>query len=202
MVHMALVRHGITAWNKEGRAQGQSDNPLDEEGLEQAAAVAGRLAGERWDALYASDLQRARQTAEAIVAKTGLTEIYYDSRLRELSGGKIEGLTMAERIERFGSDWRTQELGMEKKEQAIARGAAVLELIASRHPDGRIIVVSHGALIRHALMGILPGLNVDELLDNTSVTEIRKDAGGWSCERYNCCLHLKTDAADGRETRV
>lgn len=72
MTRIGLIRHGSTAWNKEGRIQGHTDNPLDEEGLQQAEAIAERLSGEHWDYIYSSDLLRARQTAEVIAAKLGL----------------------------------------------------------------------------------------------------------------------------------
>ncbi|WP_337019427.1 histidine phosphatase family protein, partial [Oceanobacillus massiliensis] len=71
MTEIGLIRHGSTAWNKERRAQGSSDIPLDEEGLMQAKLVAERLSAEKWDVMYSSDLSRARQTAEAIADKTG-----------------------------------------------------------------------------------------------------------------------------------
>ncbi|QAY65319.1 histidine phosphatase family protein [Paenibacillus protaetiae] len=190
MTHITLVRHGITAWNKEGRAQGHTNNPLDEEGFRQAEAVAARLGAEHWDAVYSSDLLRARQTAETIAARAGNPPLYLDQRLREMGGGLIEGTTMAERIERFGHDWREKKLGIETKTSGMDRGGEVLEEIAAKHPDGRILVVSHGAIIRHALMKLLPDLNVDELLGNTAVTRIRKTAEGWQCDLYNCTDHL------------
>lgn len=66
MTKIALIRHGSTAWNKEKRSQGQTDNPLDQEGREQALLLAVRLSEETWDAIYASDLERASETARII----------------------------------------------------------------------------------------------------------------------------------------
>ena len=69
MTTIGFVRHGVTAWNKEGRAQGSSDIPLDEEGIEMAEHVANRLATESWDVIYTSHLLRAKKTAEIIAEK-------------------------------------------------------------------------------------------------------------------------------------
>ncbi|MGH8707202.1 MAG: histidine phosphatase family protein, partial [Burkholderiales bacterium] len=67
-----MIRHGETAWNAEGRVQGQTDVPLSSVGEAQARAVRDALAGERFIALYASDLARVRQTAAPAAALLGL----------------------------------------------------------------------------------------------------------------------------------
>ena len=72
MLHLMLVRHGETEWNAQRRYQGQSDTPLSELGVRQAKLVAERLAGREIDALYASDLMRAWETAQFIAKKSGL----------------------------------------------------------------------------------------------------------------------------------
>ncbi len=111
MTTIGFVRHGVTAWNKEGRAQGSSDIPLDEEGIEMAEHVASRLETESWDVIYTSHLLRAKKTAEIIAEKKPTVELYVDERLRELSGGQVEGTTEAERIQKWGESWRELELG-------------------------------------------------------------------------------------------
>ncbi|PTT82881.1 histidine phosphatase family protein, partial [Pelomonas sp. HMWF004] len=69
---LVLVRHGETAWNRATRIQGHTDIPLSELGLAQAQRLAGALADEPFSAIYASDLSRARQTAEALARPQGL----------------------------------------------------------------------------------------------------------------------------------
>ncbi|ADB49655.1 histidine phosphatase family protein [Conexibacter woesei] len=81
-----LARHGRTPYNDEGRFQGQGDVSLDETGLRQAAELAERAAGHDFAVLWASPLRRARQTAEAVAARTGLT-IQWDERLMETHTG-------------------------------------------------------------------------------------------------------------------
>src|SRR5882762_1657252 len=94
-VHLCLVRHGETAWNAEGRVQGQLDVPLSETGLEQARAVARVLSKETFSAIYSSDLTRARQTAQPI-ADLLKQEIFLKESLRERHYGAFQGMTYPE----------------------------------------------------------------------------------------------------------
>ncbi|MFF2911789.1 histidine phosphatase family protein [Paenibacillus sp. NPDC057934] len=187
---IGLIRHGSTFWNKEGRVQGITDNPLDEEGLEQAEAIAERLTGETWDYLYSSDLLRARQTAEAISRRLGMEIAGLVPGVREMDGGLIEGTNEQERVNRWGKDWKALDLGLESPDLAEQRGRQAIEELAERHPGKNVLIVSHGALLRNTLRGLIPGLDVNELLKNTSITRVVKTDGIWSCELYNCIEHL------------
>ncbi|WNS41161.1 histidine phosphatase family protein [Paenibacillus sp. MMS20-IR301] len=188
---IGLIRHGSTLWNKEGRVQGHTDNPLDEEGLRQAAVLAERLSKETWDYIYSSDMLRARQTAEVIAARLGLTLAGLIPGIREMNGGLIEGTTEDERIARFGSGWKTMDMQLESRELAQERGVKAIEELAGRHPGSNVLVVSHGAILRSTLMGLIPALDVSIMLKNTSVTCILKEHGGWTCELYNAAEHLQ-----------
>ena len=84
-----LIRHGQTTENIEGRLQGHFDSRLDETGLIQAEAAAVRLAGEQFDVIYSSDLQRARKTAEIIAAKLKM-DVIPMRELREWHLGELE----------------------------------------------------------------------------------------------------------------
>ncbi|MCW3794595.1 histidine phosphatase family protein [Paenibacillus sp. LS1] len=190
MTQIALIRHGSTAWNKEKRSQGQTDNPLDQDGREQAVLLAARLAEESWDAIYASDLERASETARIISERLGIQEIHLDPRLREMGGGQVEGTTEEERIAKWGADWSTLDLGRELADAGTVRGSAVLEDIVQQHPAGRVIVVSHGAVLRNTLRGLVPELDIRVKLSNTSITRIAKNENAWQCELYNCSVHL------------
>lgn len=190
MTQIALIRHGSTAWNKEKRSQGQTDNPLDQEGREQAVLLAARLADESWDAIYASDLERASETARIIGDRLDIQEIHLDPRLREMGGGQVEGTTEEERLAKWGADWSTLDLGRELADAGTVRGSAVLEDIVQQHPDGRVIVVSHGAVLRNTLRGLVPELDISVKLSNTSITRIAKNENAWQCELYNCSVHL------------
>ncbi len=90
MINIVLIRHGETAWNAERRLQGHLDVDLNETGLRQAALLAQALQDERFDALYCSDLSRARKTAAPLAAAQGLTPMV-DAAWRERCYGALEG---------------------------------------------------------------------------------------------------------------
>jgi len=188
---IGLIRHGSTQWNKEGRAQGLSDIPLDEEGLDQAKALAVRLSKEEWNAIYSSDLLRARQTAEIIAEKMKIADICFDYRLREMVGGKIEGTTEAERVGLWGSNWRDLDLGIEDVDSVSSRGTECIESVSHKHFGQKVLIVSHGALIGLSIKKLLPNLNTNEHLKNASITTIKKLNKHWDCEVYNCTLHIE-----------
>ncbi len=139
MTRLLLVRHGETDWNAEGRLQGHTDRPLSDHGRRQARRLADELATEALDAIYASDLARARETAEIVAARLALP-VELDPDLREKNWGTWEGLTSTERLD--------VELAGESTEEHRARMFAALGRIASAHPGGRVLVVTHGGSIR------------------------------------------------------
>lgn len=151
---LVLVRHGETPWNRERRLQGHIDIGLNAAGHRQAGAVGRRLARERVDALYTSDLKRARQTAEAIAESTGLP-VQADERLRERSYGVFEGHCIDELARHFPAqhaDWQARRV-----DAVIERGetlrvfhqriAMALGGIARRHPDQRVVLAVHGGVL-------------------------------------------------------
>lgn len=160
---LILVRHGRTAWNAEGRAQGHLDVPLDATGHAQAAAAALCLAKYDATALWSSDLQRARETASYVAEATGLTASY-DARLREFDVGERQGLTVAEFAAAFPEEyavWVSGHVtggvpGAETVAQVTDRMVPALrEMLASLAPGETGIVVSHGACTKVALMALL-----------------------------------------------
>src|SRR5438128_960886 len=97
MTTLLLVRHGETDWNADGRLQGHTDWPLNEYGRTQAKKLAEQLDGDGVAAIYASDLSRARETAEILGGRLGLA-VVVDADLREKNWGTWEGLTSDERL--------------------------------------------------------------------------------------------------------
>jgi probable phosphoglycerate mutase len=158
---LILWRHGRTAWNAEGRIQGQHDAKLDDTGRAQARAAATRLAAREPTAIVASDLSRAADTAAELVALTDLTPSY-DVRLRERAFGQWETLLATEVEERWPGGWRRwqrgepiDEAGVERIEDMTKRVSEALAEIAERHPGGTVVVVTHGGVIRHGIEGLL-----------------------------------------------
>jgi broad specificity phosphatase PhoE len=157
-VQLHLIRHGQTDWNIEGRFQGQADPPLNASGLAQAEALAAALGPGLHQALYTSDLTRARQTAAALAARTGLAA-RLEPRLREVHHGQWDGLLLAEIVGRYPDDWAARARlpetarppGGETVREVAARVSAALDDIARQHPAGSVLVVSHGLALATAL---------------------------------------------------
>jgi broad specificity phosphatase PhoE len=143
-----VVRHGRTVWNAEGRWQGHADIPLDDEGQRQAAAAAEVLGS--FDAIWASDLQRASLTAQIIAELHGTGPVQVDARLRETHVGPWEGL----RRDEVEAGWpgflaeRRRPDGFEDYGAAARRVLASLVDIAAAHRGAEVLVVSHGGVIR------------------------------------------------------
>lgn len=154
MTEMWLVRHGQTDWNLAGIYQGQSDIPLNETGIKQASNLAQSLKGKHFDAIYASDLSRARQTAEIIAAQVG-APITIDPRLREIRQGIWEGLSIEEVRKKYAPDFsRDQEFitvpraeGAESLAEVITRMVEAANDIHSRHNGSRVLLASHGLAV-------------------------------------------------------
>jgi len=148
---LLVLRHGQSEWNAAGRWQGHADVPLDDTGRRQAAEAAERVAAlGAFDAVWASDLQRALATAEAIAAAVGGRTVQIDARLRENDVGPWEGLTQRE-VEHGWPGYlaaRRRPDGFESYADAAARMTAAFADIAAQHPGGRVVVVSHGGIIR------------------------------------------------------
>lgn len=189
MIKIGFVRHGCTAWNKERRSQGHSDIPLDNEGRAQALRLADRLSEEDWDIIYSSNLLRASQTAEIISGKLGDFDVLPDPRLREVSGGKIEGTTEEERIEKWGENWRELDMGIETADKVIERGSEFLNEIVQKHDGQKVLIVSHGSYIKHMLKELLPQID-HESLHNCSLTTLQRSSDKWEVGLHNCTKHL------------
>jgi broad specificity phosphatase PhoE len=139
-----LARHGETDWNRENRWQGWADPPLNESGRAQAVGLAKQLQETPFDAVYSSDLRRARDTAEIVAAPHGVP-VVTDPGLREIDVGSWSGLTHAEIEERFPGGERPDG---ETREQHLRRVLEAVERIARANPERRILLVTHGGTMR------------------------------------------------------
>jgi broad specificity phosphatase PhoE len=162
---LLLARHGETDWNRARRWQGHADRPLTDRGRAQAAGLAERLAGIPLDAVYSSDLRRARETAEAVAHVQGL-EVVELPALREVDVGSWQGLTRDEAEARFPEGfqrWRAGATGWDDGEsygEMSRRVLAAVETIANAHQGGRVLIVTHGGPIR-AIHGAALGMDVE-----------------------------------------
>ena len=170
-------RHGRTDWNAAGRFQGQTDIPLNDDGVRQAVHAARLLAAMGPTAIVASDLERTRTTAEALAEETGLP-VTLDPSLRETNAGRWQGktfdeirLTDRERLERWEEgDVTVPAGGAETRLDVAARARrGVHRALDAVGDSGTLVVVSHGGAIRvalaellglpHGLWGALSGLS-------------------------------------------
>jgi probable phosphoglycerate mutase len=156
-----LIRHGETAWNAERRLQGHLDIPLNDEGERQAALLAGALAHEPVDVLVASDLQRARQTAQAVADRRGLA-LVIDPALRERGYGGFEGLLYSEIEQRFPREftaWQVRDVDAalppgrnvgESFRAFFDRATGAILALAATHPGRTLALVAHGGVLECA----------------------------------------------------
>ena len=152
MTTVVLVRHGVTDWNLEMRAQGRADVPLNERGRAEAREVAAALSGLDVTAVYSSDLRGAAETAEAIAAVHAL-EVRTDEDLREIDQGEWTGLTDHEIKARWPHLWGPNRHfharpGGESPDQVQRRVLRALDRIVAAYPHAIVVVVGHGAAIR------------------------------------------------------
>jgi 2,3-bisphosphoglycerate-dependent phosphoglycerate mutase len=197
---LIAIRHGETEWNVQSREMGQLDSPLTDRGILQASAIAKRLSGYRFDALYCSDLGRAIRTAQIISSATGI-EPLFDAGLRERNMGIFQGLTKAEMIVKFPreySDYRR--IGHtfripegESAQERLVRSVRVLTEIAMRHVDQTVVVVTHGGFLTgffEQVLGMAPGNGWRFRRQNAAFNCFKYLDGTWSLETWNDTSHL------------
>jgi broad specificity phosphatase PhoE len=199
MLHLMLVRHGETEWNVQRRYQGQSDVPLSEIGNQQAESIAGRLAGQEIDAIYASDLKRAWQTAQVIAAQIGL-DVISEPRLRELKFGILEGLTFEEAEEKYPEmitawldDFNNTPERAETIDMFNARIVSLLDDLKRNHDEQVVLLVGHGGSLSEILRVVL-GLSPEKRwyiqMENASLSEVLIAKDYVALNRLNDTCHL------------
>jgi len=199
MLHLMLVRHGETDWNAQRRYQGQTDIPLSAMGKRQAELIGERLAGQKIDVVYASDLKRAWETAQIIAEKSGL-EILSEPRLRELKFGVLEGLTFGEAeasypdmIVAWLEDFNNTPEGAETIDLFNARIVSLLDDLKRKHGEQIVLLVGHGGSLSEILRVIL-GLSREQRwyleMENASLSEVLVSEDYVSLKRLNDACHL------------
>lgn len=189
---MYIVRHGLTDWNVLNKMQGHTDISLNSVGREQAKKVANKLKKINFEAVYSSDLSRAKETAEIIVAYRKLT-IKLSKALRERHHGFFEGTTQEERktkaelkklIDHFyGLPFEKQWINaphktVEPYAKVAQRFISELRAIGVAHIGKNVLVVSHGGSMRILLihLGVLKHEDYYKVaLQNTGYIKLRSD---------------------------
>jgi broad specificity phosphatase PhoE len=204
MLEIWWIRHGETDWNRAERIQGASDVALNELGRAQARALAPRLEDVGFDAVYASDLVRASETAR--LALPG-SEPTLDARVRELAYGVLEGTSWRDpvppELEESVRAWRADPYGQRPPggESYADLAARVGDFVADLPRSGKVAVFSHGGTIRSALYTVTgrPSGGAWRIaIANTSITRLRFDRRGVTVVVMNDHAHLDRVPADAQ----
>jgi probable phosphoglycerate mutase len=205
VTRIIAVRHGETAWNAISRIQGQLDIGLNDTGRWQAQQLALALEGAGISALYASDLRRARQTAQAVARRCGL-QVHCDPGLRERGFGIFEGHTYADVELRWPEQalrWRQREPdfgadGGETLAAFYARSVACAARLAARHPGEEIMLVAHGGVLDCLYRAATRvGLQAPRSwqVGNATINRLLHSPEGFSLVGWNDAMHLEGAAA-------
>ncbi len=200
------LRHGETAWNREGRLQGHLNLPLNDMGQAQARRLGAALADQAIDAVYASDLDRALSTAKAVAAAHGLP-VHTDPRLRERSFGRFEGRLWAD-IEADYPEaavrWKQRDPtfeppGGESLTTFYARCIEAASSIALAHAGQTVALVAHGGVL-DCLYRAATHVDLQAprswLLGNASINRLLHTPQGFSLVGWNDDHHLQGLALD------
>ena len=208
---ICFVRHGETDWNAQNRMQGHIDIPLNATGVTQAKRLAKSLeqTNHRFDQIYASDLERAKYTAQVVADLYGM-KVKTLVGLRERNVGKLQGLLLAEAPTQVPYIWQrhlVRELdydleGGESIVQFHARMRMALEHLHTEHRGQQILAVSHGGSL-DMIYRIVTEQALDAervaVVPNTSLNWIVYDGERWKIERWADTSHLQNDALDNIE---
>ncbi|MGC9358596.1 MAG: histidine phosphatase family protein, partial [Anaerolineae bacterium] len=193
MTTLFLTRHGETVWNAERRLQGWQDSPLSEKGVRQAEALAERLTGIDFEAIYTSPTGRAHRTAEIVRGERPLTIIPCDD-LREINLGTWEGrkwdVVMEEEPERLLTFWKKPHLyepdGGESFVEVRDRVLPTLRDIVDAH-QGNVLVVTHAVVLKLVLAEYegrpLADIWEEPRIEPTSLSVVNLENGEATLER-------------------
>jgi broad specificity phosphatase PhoE len=198
-MHITLVRHGETEWNRTGRAQGHQQISLNETGRSQAEKVAERLKNESFDRVWSSDLLRAYETIEPWAKAEGVTVIPRRD-LRERSFGDWEGDNYHDVLSRLAQ--RAVETGKHESEIRPPNGESYADVCLRLRPlvdeirsqEGRLLIVSHGGTLGCLMASLFRADHQTAMsfrFRNGAVAEImQRPNGDFALERYNDVSHL------------
>lgn len=210
MTEILLIRHGETAWNAVKRLQGHLDIPLNEEGERQATALGRALLDESLDAVIASDLQRARQTAQAIAGPRGMT-VHTDRGLRERCFGAFEGMLYAEIGQRYPEAYAALQARdidarfpegvhvAETMREFSQRAVGTIARLVGEGKYRKVALVTHGGVLECAYRAA-QGLNFARARDfdifNASINRFAWDGNSLKLLQWGDVAHLALMALD------
>ena len=202
-IRILLVRHGETEWNRIRRFQGRSDVPLNQEGRDQAHALAQALKNERLTAIYSSPLVRAMETARLIQAFHPSISLLKEEGLIEMDLGEFEGMEgryWAEQYPDFRTLWQESPAsvkmpGGESLQEVQTRAIDTLERITQIYPPDSTLLISSHNFVNLTILCHASGKPLDKFRDlrqGTAALNIlyKKGKRLWA-EKINEQTHLK-----------
>ena len=205
MTTILLVRHGEVAGNVGDKPTfvGWNDLPLNESGLGQAQAVAQYLQSEKLAAVYSSDLQRAKNTAEAIASHHNLP-VQIDADMREVNYGAWEGLGEVDLLREYSEQWTSRQndpwnvaaVEGESYAQMWQRFLPKWNLLVGKHVGETVVLVAHNGLIRMLICHLMgaPFENFKRVhVSNGSVSRIGASPAGVLLRSINETNHLQNN---------
>jgi len=185
---ICLVRHGETDWNVERRLQGTTDTPLNSTGVKQAQACSVYLASSSYDVLITSPLKRARQTAEIINQQLHLP-LQVMTEFKERHFGEAEGMSYEARRSLYpDKNYPNQE----EEDDFHERIMTGLQHVNQLYPDQKVLLVSHGAVIKAILKTFSDQENIleNDRLMNGCISNIQFHNEKWNVKDFNRTAHL------------
>lgn len=181
---LGLFRHGQTDWNINLRLQGTADIPMNQFGIDQVRRAADLLEPGSWDAVISSPLGRAKQSAEIVAERLGISHVPTHDLLLERAFGVGEGMLYDEWNQKYSQ--LDQIPGAESASEVTARAEKLLEMVARDFPGQRVLSISHGALIRFVLQVVTAGEipPKGERLENASLNVVRRTQG-WRLDAWS-----------------
>lgn len=181
---LGLFRHGQTDWNINLRLQGTADIPMNQFGIDQVRRAADLLEPGSWDVVISSPLGRAKQSAEIVAERLGISQVPTHDLLLERAFGVGEGMLYEEWNQKYSQ--LDQIPGAESASEVTARAEKLLEMVARDFPGQRVLSISHGALIRFVLQVVTAGEipPKGERLENASLNVVRRTQG-WRLDAWS-----------------
>ena len=187
MTVLYIVRHGETTYNLERRIQGQLDIDLSDLGIRQAKACGEYYKDIKLDVAISSDLCRAKKTAETIIAGKGI-KLKTTKELRERSFGSYEG-SLFSCLE--GVDMESESYDGESDAVFHERVMGIMNKIANEEKDKRVLVLTHGQVIKTFLEEICPDdPRVKKVVANCSTTIVEYTNDHFVLKDYSLTDHL------------
>lgn len=200
-MRVVLLRHGETAWNRDGVFRGTEDVPLNDQGKEQADLTGKRLQKTKFSRIYTSPLSRSRNTALLAAKPQGLP-VEEKAFLTDMYFGQWQGLRVEEVASRWPEDYRLWQdsphlcrtPGGESIEGVMKRASRGLEDLMKSQEEGDLLLVTHRVIIKLLLLWAVGGSSRDFWkirVDTCSISSFRVRKEYCIIEKINDTCHLR-----------